>query len=174
MSVPSESQLVPGPDLAPVVAGLLRREGIGLLERRARLNGLLRDYAPNAMRDIRLLLTAYDAGTPARLQASGEPLAAAALAIETDRMVNEFGCAAPLARNAVETWARALVGFRAPLAQGHAVMPPRVATPTGIRGGPVPHEEQPGWLGRWGGIAVGILLVFIAITRWLGLWNADP
>lgn len=170
MSVPSESQLAPGPDLAPVLAGLLRREGIGLLERRARLNGLLRDYAPTAMRDIRLLLTAYDAGTPARLEASGEPLAAAPLATESERLADEFGCAPPLARHAVETWARALASFRTPLAQGHAPLPPRiVAAAAGTGVGHAPQDDQPGWLGRWGGIAVGVLLVLIAIVRWLGL-----
>lgn len=164
MSASTESHLAPGPDLAPVLIGLLRRDGIGLLEQRRRLNGLLRDYAPNAIRDIRLLLAAYDAGTPARLEASSDPSAAGPLAAEADWLVEEFGCARPLALHAVETWGRALSGLRAPI--------PVPAPSPGMAAAASPanaaeQEEQPGWFGRWGGIGVGILLILIALVRWL-------
>ena len=165
LSASNDSQFAPGPDLAPVLLGLLRREGIGLLEQRRRLNGLLRDYAPMAIRDIRLLLAAYDAGTPGRLGASRDPSAAGSLAAEADRMVEEFGCARPLALNAVQTWGRALADLRAP--------EPRPPSPTPVLATPVhatastPDEERPGWFGRWGGIGIGLLLVLIALVRWL-------
>jgi hypothetical protein len=168
MSVPSDSQFAPGPDLAPVLLALLRREGIGLLEQRARLNGLLRDYAPTAIRDIRLLLAAHDAGTPRRLEAAADPVAAEALSAEADRMVEEFGCARPLAVGAVNTWARALAGLRnAPSGSGE-VPSPLLPSP-GAAAGPRPVvDDAPSPIGRWGGIALAVLLVLVALARWLG------
>lgn len=166
MSVRSDGEFASGPDLAPVLLALLRREGIGILEQRGRLNGLLRDYAPMAIRDIRLLLVAHDAGTPARLQASVDPLAAAPLADEADRMVDEFGCAKPLALNAVRTWARALSNLRNPVPAGAAEAQPIPAYAGETVA--IAEEEQPGWFARWGGIALAIVLVLIALVRWLG------
>lgn len=167
MSNASESHFTPGQDLAPVLLGLLRREGIGLLEQRRRLNGLMRDYAPAAIRDIRLLLAACDTGAAARLVASSDPLASASLAAEADRMVEEFGCARPLALGAVQTWGRALAGLRAPV-RSTDPPGPGAATPVATATGPAVGEERPGWFGRWGGIGIGILLVLIALIRWLG------
>lgn len=174
MSASSESQLagsqlVPGPDLAPVLAGLLRRDGIGLLRQRARLAGLLRDYAPGAIRDIRLLLTAYDAGAPARLESLADPVDARMIAAEADRLVAEFGCARLLALNAVETWGRALASLRGAGLPAPLLVPRSPASENPQASAALPGEEQPGWVGRWGGIAVGVLLVLLAVARWLGL-----
>lgn len=166
MSVASESQLAPGPDLAPVLVGLLRREGSGLLDRRGRLNGLLRDYAPAAIRDIRLLLAAFDAGAPGRLKAASDPLEAGMLAEEAERLVEQFGCSRALALNAVETWGRALVGSRGPAIPVRAAAPVSAVAAGGLQ---APDEDRPGPIGRWGGIAVGVLLVLVAVARWLGL-----
>lgn len=165
----AQSQLVPGPDLAPVLAGLLRRDGIGLLRQRARLAGLLRDYAPAAIRDIRLLLTAYDAGAPARLESLANPVEARTLAAEADRLVAEFGCARLLALNAVETWGRALASLRAPGLPPPLLVPRSPAPVVPPASAALPDEERPGWVGRWGGIGVGVLLVLTALARWLGL-----
>lgn len=172
MSAPTESQIVAGPDLAPVLVGLLRREGAGLLQQRGRLNGLLRDYAPGAIRDIRLLLAAYDSGVPHRLGQVAEPTETRLVAQEADRLVDEFGCAHPLALNAVSTWGRAFAGLRVPAAPErpksagpvHFIQSQQQATAPAADA----QRDEPGGMGRWGGIALGLFLVLVALARWLG------
>jgi hypothetical protein len=55
------------PALATILKNLLAKYGAGLLGERRRLLGLLRDYAPDRAREIRLLMTALDLETPQRL-----------------------------------------------------------------------------------------------------------
>lgn len=163
MSLPPQSTIAPGPDLAPVLVGLLRREGLGLLQQRGRLNGLLRDYAPAALRDIRLLLVAHDSGVSARLGSADNPLAPDVMAAEAGRMIEEFGCSKPLAENAVATWGRAFVGLRAPPPE---TPQPNEPSPVGLA---TPHDhDRPGWFARFGGIGLAVVLAVIALARALG------
>lgn len=95
------------PDIAAILTGILRDHGPVILADRARLHDLLREKAGDAPRQVHLLMNAFDAGVPARLQAAGGHLPADAVGEETSRMVDQFGSSAELARDAVETWARA-------------------------------------------------------------------
>lgn len=94
------------PDLALVIAAIVRRHGTGVLGERRRLHGLLRDHAPGSVRDIRMLMTALDAGAVGRLYGQAGGHMADVVEAEAARMANDFGCDPDLARRAVDTWAR--------------------------------------------------------------------
>ncbi|TDR89188.1 hypothetical protein [Enterovirga rhinocerotis] len=171
MAASFENRPAGQPDLAPILVGLARRHGSAVLGQRARLHGLLRDYAPTALREIRLLLAALDVGAPSRLQAAADPVAPALLAAEAGRMADEFGCERSFALQAAETWGRATLALRAPQA---SLPPPRHAPAVSETLAPPPapplaYADQPSWFGRWGGVLIAALLAFVALARWLGL-----
>lgn len=95
-------------DLAPLIERLVRRRGVEILGDRARLQGLLRDYAPEAVAEIRLLLTAFDAGVVARLRSAERPLGPEVLDREAQAIAHGCDGRGDLAHRAVATWAHAL------------------------------------------------------------------
>lgn len=121
------------PDLSAVLDGIVRRHGTAVLADRARLFGLLRDYAPHALREVRVLMTAFDAGTAERLRDETDPTAPAAIAAEARRVTEASGCRPDLSEAAVRAWA----GLLARLAAPEAVQP----LPSVVR--PLPPDPPP-------------------------------
>ena len=163
MSTSRDALPGPGQDLAQVLAGLLRLKGMPLLEerQRGRLHGLLRDYAPGSVRDIRLLLLALESGAVGRIGAMSPLPAAETLSGEADGMVERFGCERSLATRAIATWVRALADLR-----GQSVARPSPAPPAA---GPGPvMDDRPGWFARFGGLGFALFLVLVALAHWFG------
>lgn len=104
MSSPADAP----PDMAGVLRQVLRDHGPGILGDRGRLHALLRETAGDSPRRIHLLMNAFDAGVPARLQATAEDAALFDLDHETARVVDAFGSSPEFAREAVETWRQAM------------------------------------------------------------------
>lgn len=134
-------------DLAAVLDGIVRRHGATVFDDRARLFGLLRDYAPYALRDVRVLMAAFDAGALDRLRREPDPTSVQTLAAETARVTEASGCRPDLAEVAVRTWA-GLVGR--PTGATPAVQPLPAVQP--VRPLPLPtatpHTAAPGLLAR--------------------------
>lgn len=167
--------MLPSVDLAAVLDGLVRRHGAGILDDRARLFGLLRDYAPGALRDIRVLMAAFDAGVAERLRGAARPVPDAILSAETGTVVAASGCRPDLCRAAVETWAALDRSGQAParplplpgaLPPSAALMPGRITQPH-----PLPAVSSPtggGGLMGWAAIAAGAVIVIMIVLRVLG------
>lgn len=92
-------------DLGAVLDAIVRRHGPTILDDRARLFGLLRDHAPHALRDVRVLMAAFDAGVIERLRQASDLTAAASLATEAARVADASGCRPDLSDAAVRIWA---------------------------------------------------------------------
>lgn len=99
-------------DLAALLGDLVHRDGIGLLDDRARLHGLLRDYAPDAIAGIRAMMAAYDQGIVARLRDGPMPVASGVVERETATMAEAAGCDAASAAAAVASWVRVVVAAK--------------------------------------------------------------
>ncbi|MDB5590164.1 hypothetical protein, partial [Enterovirga sp.] len=95
-------------DLAATLLAIIRERGTDVLEQRSVLLSELRARAPQALRGVHLLMTAFDAGVPARLRESGAPFTDFKIGQETAQMVDHFGSSPEPAREAVQTWARAV------------------------------------------------------------------
>jgi hypothetical protein len=108
------------PALATILKNLLAKYGAGLLGERRRLLGLLRDYAPDRAREIRLLMTALDLETPQRLAKATD---SEALGLEARTLASDAGLRDDVAQWTAATWAAV---FRDP-----AAAPSAVATATG-------------------------------------------
>lgn len=163
MSMSRDALPASGQDLAQVLSGLLRLKSMALLEerQRGRLHGLLRDYAPGSIRDIRILLLALESGAVGRIGSQTPLPAAEALAPEADGMVERFGCDRTLALAAITTWARALADLR-----GESVA---ALSPARPRSTPAPlADDGPGWLARFGGLGFALFLVLVALAHWFG------
>lgn len=93
-------------DLAALLDGLVRRDGVGLLDDRRRLHGLLRDYAPDSIASIRTMMAAYDGGLVARLREAAAPLSGSEFERETTSVAEAAGCSAASAETAVANWVR--------------------------------------------------------------------
>jgi hypothetical protein len=96
--------------LVAVLKDIAAREGGAILSNRRRLIGLLRDKLPEETRAIRMALTAYDAGVPARLRAHPS-LGDVEVAQESHRVSNDTGLSDSFARSAVVAWAQALTDY---------------------------------------------------------------
>lgn len=103
------------PELATLLGVLIERDGDGLLGERARLHGLLRDYAPNAVTEVGLLIEALTAGVVDRLQGAPLPISPEAQAREIEALA-AAGCAPAAAEAAVSTWLRVVAARREPAA----------------------------------------------------------
>lgn len=97
--------------LVAVLKDIAAREDGAILSSRRRLIGLLRDKLPEETRAIRMALTAYDAGVPARLRAHAS-LGDVEVAQESHRLSNDTGLSDNFARSAVVAWAQALTGYQ--------------------------------------------------------------
>lgn len=98
------------PALVAVLKEIVAREDGAILSNRRRLIGLLRDKLPEETRAIRMALTAYDAGVPARLRAHPS-LGDVEVAQESHRLSNDTGLSDSFARSAVVAWAQALTDY---------------------------------------------------------------
>lgn len=99
-------------DLAALLDGLVRRDGLALLDDRGRLHGLLRDYAPDAIPGIRTMMAAYDGGLVGRLRDGPMPLPAGAVEREIAAVTTAAGCDAVSAGTAVASWVRVVAAAR--------------------------------------------------------------
>lgn len=131
-------------DLASVMEGIVHRHGRAVLEERAKLFALLRDHAPASLRDIRLVMNAFDAGASGRLLALPGAAPEAMIAAESASLSESHGCDPALSRAAVETWARVVAGLRAGAAPlGPPPIPGAAALPTRSRPGSGTAEPPP-------------------------------
>lgn len=115
-------------ETSAILEALLRQHGLDLLDSRSRLHAFLREAIPDDAREIHLLMTALDAGVPARFVEAPEPPTETTVGQETAHMVDDFGAAADHARRAVEIWASALTRLAepetAPTSAAASLVPP--------------------------------------------------
>ncbi len=181
------STIAGAPDLVAILHTIVQKHGIDILENRARLFALLRDYAPGDLRGVQVLMIAFDTGAPARLCSLPRPPSEAERSDEAAKLVDAYGSSPDLARSAVEIWARFAAGLRdrppaAACVQTLPVRPlPLPAAPTGVQPLPGPstpaeirplplaqHQPQSGFA-KWSAILIGLLVLAVAaLVRLLG------
>ena len=148
---------------------IVTRHGLGVLEDRRKLLGLLRDHCAEATRDIRLLMAAFDEGAPSRLKAAGANPSELEIGRETSQISLNFGISADLARQAVLTWANALALYA--FSRDAAALPPveRLVAP---RAAALSVRHRPAWP-RWLKIVLAVGVIGMLVVARLVQLDAD-
>lgn len=106
----STPETLSSPDMADIIARVVHRHGVGVLNDRRRTLGLLRDYAPTQKRGVSLLMAALDHGAAQRLATDDGQPAAIRIEREARSIVAGSGLQFDLAHWAAETWSAGLHG----------------------------------------------------------------
>ncbi len=159
--------------LGATLRDLLRADGARLTSEPAYLRARLSDRAPQAGREIALLVQAQSAGIPQALQAN--PPTASLRTSLISKLHDERGLSTEAADWAVDCWAAALgMTFTADLPKPIPVVPTQVLIPQtppsgGTRGGPLPQRStaEKGVLNKVFG--VGGAIVGVAVGTYSGI-----
>lgn len=94
-------------EVRETLATIVRQQGQGIIDDTPRLQGLLKDLAGSARREINILMSAQRANVPQELLRTSGPTSITAQRL-ADRLQDDTGLSLDAARWAVETWGNAV------------------------------------------------------------------
>ena len=106
--------LTPVAEMGKIIAKVIAKHGNKVLDDRRKVMGLLRDYAPQEQRGVKLLMASFDQGNPQAFAAHGSAPQRLALDQQVNALVANSGLQNDFAQWATEAWSQGLYGKAAP------------------------------------------------------------